>query len=199
MACDLRDDAVRQHVLSMDQAHGAFSYFFTELNPPLALLDPSLHTVEHVLAAVAGAEIDDLTIEMDAPEPPIMDGSAAPFLESLSAAGLVTHAGEPAVLVLDEPVRVIDGESVYEAFPADALQLDVSIDFPHPLIGRQCGRYVVTPESFRLATRLALVELLLSGCTTAADHQYLFPRGLEDALDIQATEALFRSGRQGRR
>ncbi|CBQ71792.1 conserved hypothetical protein [Sporisorium reilianum SRZ2] len=48
MACDLRDDAVRQHVLSMDQAHDVFSYFFTELNPPLALLDPSLHTVEHV-------------------------------------------------------------------------------------------------------------------------------------------------------
>jgi 8-oxoguanine deaminase len=48
---------------------------------------------------------------------------------------------------------------------------------------------VVTPESFRLATRLALVELMMSGCTTAADHQYLFPRGLENALDIQAAEA----------
>ena len=48
---------------------------------------------------------------------------------------------------------------------------------------------VVTPESFRLATRLALTELLMSGCTTAADHQYLFPAGLEDALDIQAEEA----------
>lgn len=47
----------------------------------------------------------------------------------------------------------------------------------------------VTPESFRLATRLALVELLMSGCTTAADHQYLFPDGLESAVDIQAEEA----------
>jgi UDP-3-O-[3-hydroxymyristoyl] N-acetylglucosamine deacetylase / 3-hydroxyacyl-[acyl-carrier-protein] dehydratase len=111
--------------------------------------DDALHTVEHVLAAVAGAEIDDLLIEMDAPEPPIMDGSAAPFLDALAAARVATHAGEPDVLVLDEPVRVIDGESVYEAFPSDRLQLDVSIDFPHPLIGRQCGRYVVTPESFR--------------------------------------------------
>ncbi|TKY86733.1 hypothetical protein EX895_004373 [Sporisorium graminicola] len=48
MASDLRDDAVRQHVVTMDQAHELFNYYFTELNPPLALLDASLHTVEHV-------------------------------------------------------------------------------------------------------------------------------------------------------
>src|SRR5579871_1211566 len=47
----------------------------------------------------------------------------------------------------------------------------------------------VTPETFRLATRLALTELLMSGCTCASDHHYLYPRGLEDAMDIQAEEA----------
>lgn len=47
MAADLRDDAVRQHVISMDQAHELFDYFFAELNPPLALLDASLHTIDH--------------------------------------------------------------------------------------------------------------------------------------------------------
>ncbi len=47
----------------------------------------------------------------------------------------------------------------------------------------------VTPEGFRLATRLALTELLMSGCTCASDHHYLYPAGLEDAMDIQAEEA----------
>jgi UDP-3-O-[3-hydroxymyristoyl] N-acetylglucosamine deacetylase/3-hydroxyacyl-[acyl-carrier-protein] dehydratase len=111
--------------------------------------DGALHTVEHVLAAVAALGIDDLTIDIDGPEPPIMDGSAEPFLSLLLAAGVVaSREAEVAWLDLSEPVRVIDGESVYEAFPADALSLEVTIDFAHPLIGRQSGRYAVTPEGF---------------------------------------------------
>jgi UDP-3-O-[3-hydroxymyristoyl] N-acetylglucosamine deacetylase/3-hydroxyacyl-[acyl-carrier-protein] dehydratase len=111
--------------------------------------DAALHTVEHVLAAVGGLEIDDLLIEMDGPEPPILDGSAAPFLEALLEAGAGPTGGAADVLALSEPVRVIDGASVYEAFPADELTLEVSVEFPHPLIGRQAGRYVVTREGFR--------------------------------------------------
>jgi UDP-3-O-[3-hydroxymyristoyl] N-acetylglucosamine deacetylase / 3-hydroxyacyl-[acyl-carrier-protein] dehydratase len=110
--------------------------------------DAALHTVEHVLAAVASQQVDDLTIEMDGPEPPIMDGSAQPFLEALLRAGIAEQAGEPEWLDLAEPVRVIDGASVYEAYPSDRLQLQVTIDFPHPLIGRQAGSWDVTRESF---------------------------------------------------
>jgi UDP-3-O-[3-hydroxymyristoyl] N-acetylglucosamine deacetylase/3-hydroxyacyl-[acyl-carrier-protein] dehydratase len=108
----------------------------------------SLHTVEHVLAAVAGLEIDDLTIEMNAPEPPIMDGSARPFLDALQGAGVVETGGRADVLELAEAVRVIDGESVYEAYPASELSVEVTIDFPHPLIGRQKGAWRVTREAF---------------------------------------------------
>ncbi|MFM2141118.1 MAG: hypothetical protein RLZZ25_1383, partial [Gemmatimonadota bacterium] len=108
----------------------------------------ALHTVEHVLAAVAGLAIDDLTIAMDAAEPPIMDGSAEPFRAALIDAGLVDQGGEVAVLRLREPVRVVDGDSVYVATPAEGLELEVRIDFPHPLIGAQEGRYAVTPERF---------------------------------------------------
>ena len=108
----------------------------------------AVHTVEHVLAAVAGLGIDDVTIDMNGPEPPILDGSAAPFVEALSDAGLVDLEGEPDFLDLTEPVRIIDGASVYEAYPCEQLELDVTIEFPHPLIGKQSRRFVVTEESF---------------------------------------------------
>lgn len=110
--------------------------------------DAALHTVEHVLAAVAGLYLDDLIIEMDSAEPPIMDGSAEPFRAALERAGIREHEGQPAVLRLAEPVRVVDGESVYVAHPADALDLEVRIDFPHPLIGAQEGRWRVNEASF---------------------------------------------------
>jgi UDP-3-O-[3-hydroxymyristoyl] N-acetylglucosamine deacetylase/3-hydroxyacyl-[acyl-carrier-protein] dehydratase len=110
--------------------------------------EESLHTVEHVLAAVGALGIDDLTIVMDGPEPPIMDGSAAPFLEALLSAGITPNGGQPDWLVLRKSFRVVDGDSIYEARPADALTLDVAIDFPHPLIGHQRGVYRITPERF---------------------------------------------------
>jgi UDP-3-O-[3-hydroxymyristoyl] N-acetylglucosamine deacetylase / 3-hydroxyacyl-[acyl-carrier-protein] dehydratase len=100
--------------------------------------DPvSVHTVEHVLAAVGALEIDDLIIEIDAPEPPIMDGSAAAFFDALTRAGIAEQQGIAATWELSKPVRLVDGDSVYEAYPARALELDVTIEFAHPLVGRQ--------------------------------------------------------------
>ncbi len=108
----------------------------------------TVHTVEHVLAAATALGIDDLIIEMTGPEPPIVDGSAAPFFEVLETAGLAAQEGHPEILVLTEPVRIIDGESVYEAFPSDALSLDVTIEFAHLKIGRQSMRILVTEATF---------------------------------------------------
>ena len=111
--------------------------------------DDAFHTVEHVLAAVAALEIDDLAIVMDAAEPPIADGSAMPFVEVLQSAGLREHGGAARYLSVVAPLRFEDGDSVYEARPGTRLDLDVSIAFPHPLIGEQHIALAVTPASFR--------------------------------------------------
>jgi UDP-3-O-[3-hydroxymyristoyl] N-acetylglucosamine deacetylase/3-hydroxyacyl-[acyl-carrier-protein] dehydratase len=120
----------------------------TERRTQLGTDPVSVHTVEHVLAAIAGLELDDLIVELDAPEPPIGDGSAGPFVDLLREAGIAQQAGTVQYLRLKEPVRVIDGDSCYEAYPADSLELNVSIDFAHPLVGRQSGQFVVTPDVF---------------------------------------------------
>ncbi|MEO6526014.1 MAG: UDP-3-O-acyl-N-acetylglucosamine deacetylase [Gemmatimonadaceae bacterium] len=108
----------------------------------------AVHTVEHVLAAVAALEIDDLVISLDGPEPPIMDGSAKPFFDALRAAGFREQPGCTQSARLTKRVQLTDGESVYEASPSDHLDLDVTIDFPHPLIGRQRYAGRVTTELF---------------------------------------------------
>jgi UDP-3-O-[3-hydroxymyristoyl] N-acetylglucosamine deacetylase / 3-hydroxyacyl-[acyl-carrier-protein] dehydratase len=107
-----------------------------------------MHTVEHVLAAVVATEIDDLLIDVDGPEPPVLDGSAGPFFDALVTVGVAQGRQAAEYLELRESVRVIDGASVYEAHPASDLRLEVTIDFPHPLIGRQQGRYVVDQAAF---------------------------------------------------
>jgi UDP-3-O-[3-hydroxymyristoyl] N-acetylglucosamine deacetylase/3-hydroxyacyl-[acyl-carrier-protein] dehydratase len=125
----------------------------TERHTQLGTGEAAVHTVEHVLSAVAGLEIDDIRIELDAAEPPILDGSARPFHDALSSAGVVDVAGEPEYLSLRAPLTMRDGKSTYTVQPAATLSIDVTIDFPHPLIGRQSCQLSVTPSTF--ATDLA--------------------------------------------
>ncbi|HEX4683651.1 MAG TPA: UDP-3-O-acyl-N-acetylglucosamine deacetylase [Gemmatimonadaceae bacterium] len=111
--------------------------------------DPvSIHTPEHVLAAVVGCHIDDIVIEMDGSEPPIMDGSAAAFVDALHSAGIVEHEGDVQYFTLTRPVSVSVDGATYEALPAPNFEVSVAIHFDHPAIGMQRGCYRVTPESF---------------------------------------------------
>jgi UDP-3-O-[3-hydroxymyristoyl] N-acetylglucosamine deacetylase/3-hydroxyacyl-[acyl-carrier-protein] dehydratase len=120
----------------------------TERRTQLGEEPNAVHTVEHVLAAVASLELDDLVISLDGPEPPIMDGSARPFVEALRAAGVREQPGCRSIARLTETVRLVDGESVYEGSPSEHFDLDVTIDFPHALIGRQHHAARMSAELF---------------------------------------------------
>jgi UDP-3-O-[3-hydroxymyristoyl] N-acetylglucosamine deacetylase/3-hydroxyacyl-[acyl-carrier-protein] dehydratase len=125
----------------------------TERRTQLGEEPNAVHTVEHVLAAVHALELDDLVISLDGPEPPIMDGSAGPFFEALQAAGVRQLSGCVQLGRLTAPVRLTDGDSVYEAVPAEGLELEVTIDFPHAMIGKQ--RYAGRLTSALFARELA--------------------------------------------
>jgi len=108
----------------------------------------TIHTVEHLLAAVAAHEIDDLTVELSGPEPPILDGSVQPYFDALEHAGPTETGGEALVLTVPAPFTVSEGDSSYIVAPAKELRLTVTIEWPHPLIGRQAGSFTVTPQAF---------------------------------------------------
>ncbi|HYS20993.1 MAG TPA: bifunctional UDP-3-O-[3-hydroxymyristoyl] N-acetylglucosamine deacetylase/3-hydroxyacyl-ACP dehydratase [Gemmatimonadales bacterium] len=108
----------------------------------------TIHTVEHLLAAVAAHEIDDVMIEVTGPEPPILDGSVQPYFDALTRAHPVEIGGEPSVLTVQAPFTVTEGEAAYVVAPAKTLRLTVTVEFPHPLIGRQAGTFDVTTELF---------------------------------------------------
>jgi len=91
----------------------AESAVLTERRTQLGEDPVSVHTVEHVLAAVAGCGIDDVEIELNAAEPPIMDGSAAPFVEALLSAGIIDQLGEVKYLALRRAISLTDGDFVY--------------------------------------------------------------------------------------
>ena len=110
--------------------------------------EATIHTVEHLLAAVAAHEIDDVTIELSGPEPPILDGSVQPYFDALERAHPKETSGEPVVLTVPAAFTVTEGDASYIVAPAKDLRLTVTIEWPHPLIGRQAGSFTVTPAAF---------------------------------------------------
>jgi UDP-3-O-[3-hydroxymyristoyl] N-acetylglucosamine deacetylase len=94
-------------------------------------------TVEHLLAALRGLNVDNCYIEIDAREVPIMDGSAASFVAAIDGVGIRELSHPRKFLKVLRPVRVEDGSSWGELAPHSSFHLDVEIDFDTPLIGRQ--------------------------------------------------------------
>jgi UDP-3-O-[3-hydroxymyristoyl] N-acetylglucosamine deacetylase len=111
---------------------------------------PAVSTTEHVLAALYGVGIDNAVVEVDGPEVPIMDGSAAPFVEAIDHAGIVTLSAARRCIKVLKPVRVSAGECYGELRPhAFGLRVETEIEFAHPLIGRQFVAVNVDPSLFR--------------------------------------------------
>ncbi len=111
---------------------------------------PLVSTAEHVLAALRGMGVDNATIEIDGPEVPIMDGSAAAFVAAIDQAGIVAQSAARRFIQVLKPVRVAMGGSSGELRPyAAGFRAEVEIDFANALIGRQSYVLDVSPERFR--------------------------------------------------
>jgi UDP-3-O-[3-hydroxymyristoyl] N-acetylglucosamine deacetylase/3-hydroxyacyl-[acyl-carrier-protein] dehydratase len=110
--------------------------------------DNTISTVEHVLAAVHGLGIDNLTIELNASEPAEPDGSSAPFVEVLKEAGVVEQQAPKHYVEIKTPVALSDGGVEIVALPYPGLRISFTIDYDHPLIGTQYAAFDLSEEVF---------------------------------------------------
>ncbi len=174
-------------------------------------------TVEHLMAALAGAGIDNARIDVDGPELPILDGSASPFLFLIGCAGIVAQPALRASIEVLRPVRVTDGEAFAELLPADGaglpdmgryemariemgqvemprFEMSMSIDFDAPAIGRQALSLTLNAHSFR--TELAEARTFALAEDIARLHQAGLARGgsLDNAVLVDGARVLNPAG-----
>ena len=121
----------------------------TNLGTMIAKGDAKVGVVEHLMAAVAGAEIDDLLVTLDGPEPPILDGDALSYLALLEQAGFKERSASRRAIKVRERIDVSHKGASAVLLPSDRLEYDFEIEFPTPAIGRQTYAFAFSPDGFR--------------------------------------------------
>ncbi len=127
----------------------------------------SVETVEHLLAALLSMGVDNVVVELNSPEVPIMDGSAAPFIYLIQEAGLKRQQKPRRYLKIIRPIALSRGDKRIALYPSDHFKVTYSISFDHPLLRHQSRTLAITEESFieeiapaRTFTFLKDVEML---------------------------------------
>jgi UDP-3-O-[3-hydroxymyristoyl] N-acetylglucosamine deacetylase len=120
----------------------------TLLSTTLGAGDATVATVEHVLAALTGMGVDNCRIEVDGPEVPILDGSAAPFVYLVQEAGIRTQRAGKRFLLVRKSVEVVQGDKRARIDPAPEMSIRFTVDFDHPLITDQSFEFVFSDRGF---------------------------------------------------
>ena len=152
---------------------------------------PLVSTAEHVLAALAGLGVDNAVVEIDGPEAPIMDGSAAPFVAAIEAVGVTTlHQPRRYIKVL-KPVQVALGDAFGELRPnARGFRIEAEVEFDHALIGRQALAIDVRPDTFRREIARARTFGFMRDVTTLWNSGYALGASLENTLVVSDNRVL---------
>jgi len=119
-----------------------------QLATALSRNEVSVETVEHLLAALVSMSVDNVLIELNSPEVPIMDGSAAPFVYLIQEAGIKQQASRRKYLKIVRPIALSRGDKRIALYPSDHFKVTYSISFDHPLLRHQSRTLRITEESF---------------------------------------------------
>jgi UDP-3-O-[3-hydroxymyristoyl] N-acetylglucosamine deacetylase len=152
---------------------------------------PLVSTAEHVLAALAGLGVDNAVVEIDGPEAPIMDGSAAPFVAAIDQVGLHTFNQSRRYIKVLKPVQVAIGDAFGEILPNPrGFRIEAEVNFDHALIGRQFLAIDVKPDTFRRAIARARTFGFMRDVTTLWNSGYALGASLENTLVVTENRIL---------
>lgn len=158
----------------------------TRLNTCISQNSVSIATVEHVLSAIAGLGIDNAYIDVSSHEPPVMDGSAQPFIELINAAGIATQSAAKQFIEIIREITVRDGDKFVSLVPFDGFKFNLSIEFNHPFIRN-------TPQSISIDFSQASYTKEISAARTfgfLSEYEYLKKHNLGLGASLENTVVL---------
>ena len=150
----------------------------------------AIGTVEHLMAALAGAAIDNAVVEIDGPEVPIMDGSAAPFLQLIERVGSVEQDLVRRAVKVLKPVEIEDGGGSAALYPDHGFSISFAIDFANPLIRRQELSLGIDAESFKAELSRARTFGLLDDVDRLRAAGLARGGSLDNAVVVSGTQVL---------
>ncbi len=155
----------------------------------------SVSTIEHVMAALAALGLDNVTIELDGPEVPIMDGSAAPFVQLLDQAGFRPQPMPQRYIEILKPVHYVDGDKRASLLPAaDRFEVRFEIEFDSAAIGHQVIDLVVTEATFRTELAQARTFGFIQGIEKLREKGLARGGSLDNAVVIDGDRVLNEDG-----
>ncbi|REL31909.1 UDP-3-O-acyl-N-acetylglucosamine deacetylase [Thalassotalea euphylliae] len=143
-----------------------------------------ISTVEHLLSAIAGLGIDNLVIDVDSPEIPIMDGSALPFVYLIQSVGVEELNAAKRFLRIKKPIRVEEDDKWAELLPYNGFKVDFAIDFEHPVISKtgQSMTMDLTSSSFIKEISRARTFGFMKDIEFLRSHNLALGGSLENAI-----------------
>ena len=143
---------VRSDIKDRDNRVPALAHYVTQTRLGTVITNAagvSVSTIEHVMAAFAALSVDNVFVELDGPEVPIMDGSSLPFVQLLDQAGFRPQMTPQSYIEILRPVEVVEDDKRASLTPCDQFEVRFEIDFPGTPIGHQAVDLVITEQSFR--------------------------------------------------
>ena len=141
-------------------------------------------TIEHLMAALVGYGVDNVLVEVDADEVPVMDGSARAYIDAIDQVGLRELSAPRRYIRVLKPVRVQNGDSVGELLPHEGTRFDVTIDFECDTIGVQTFDHELTPDVFKREISLARTFGFMSDVERLWAAGYALGSSLENSVVI---------------